>query len=61
MPNDNYTSASHLELGVQGFNVLLHSLDELGLVLSDSPSDVRSDKQGIVAREDAEHLVGILG
>ena len=44
---------------MQGLNVVLDSLDELGLVLPDGPSDVCTDEQGVVAGEDAKHLVGI--
>ena len=51
----------YLELVVQSLDVVLHPLDELRLVLTDGPSDVRPDEEGIVAREDAEHLVGIPG
>lgn len=41
--------------------VILDSLYELCLVLPDGSPDVRTYKQGIVTREDAEHLVGTLG
>ncbi len=39
----------------------LDSLDELSLVFSDGTSDVGADEEGVEAREDSEHLVGVLG
>ena len=39
----------------------ISSLNELCLVFPDGPSDVRPDKQSVVAREDSEHLIGTLG
>ena len=65
-PIIQYTSSSipfkaHLELVVKRLNVVLDPLYELRLVLPDGPSDVSTHKQGIVARENTEHLVGALG
>ena len=51
----------YLELLVQFLNVIFHPLNQLCLVLTDGPTDVSPHKQGVVAREDAEHLVGVLG
>ncbi len=51
----------HLELVVQAFDVILHSLDQLRLVLPDRTADVRPHEEGVVPGEDAEHLVGVLG
>ena len=51
----------HLELLVQGLDVVLDLLDELGLVLPDGAADVGPHKQRVEAREDLEHLVGVLG
>ena len=50
----------YLEFFVKGLDVILDPLDELGLILSDGTPDVRSDEEGVEARKDAEHLVGVL-
>lgn len=52
---------TYFEFLMQCFNVILYSLDELCLILSDGTSNVRSHKQRIEAREDTEHLISILG
>ena len=39
----------HLELVMQCLNVVFHTLDELGLVLSDGSTDVSPHKESIVA------------
>ena len=52
---------TYLELLVESFNVVLDPLDELGLVLPDGSTDMWPHKQGVEAREDSEHLVGVLG
>ena len=52
---------AHLELVVQTLDVVLDPLDELGLVLADGAADVRPHEERVVAREDAEHLDGVLG
>ena len=52
---------SYLELFMQIFDVIFYSLYQLSLIFSDGTSYMLSDKQGIETREDAEHLVGILG
>ena len=49
-----------LELLVERVDVLFHSLDELRLVGTDGPSDVRPNEQCIVAGKYPEHFVGIL-
>jgi len=51
----------HLELVMQCLYVVFHTLDELGLVLSDGSTDVSPHKESIVAWEDAEHFIGTLG
>ena len=66
----------HLQLLVQGPDIVLDPLDELGLVLTDGAADVRPHKQRVEPErgggggegqeeeepgEDAEHLVGVLG
>ncbi len=50
-----------LEFLVQGFDVVLDSLNQLGLVFSDGTPDMGPHEEGVEPREDAEHLVGILG
>ena len=40
--------------------VIFHPLDELCLVLPDGTTDVGTHKQGIEARENTEHLIGVL-
>jgi len=50
----------NFELLVQGLDVILHPLDQLGLVLADGAPDVGAHKEGVEAWEDAEHLVGVL-
>ena len=52
---------THLELVVQALDIVLDALYQLSLILSDGPSDVGTDQQGIVPGEDPEHLVGTLG
>lgn len=52
---------TNLKLVMQGLNVIFDPLNELGLVFPDGTADVRAHKQGVEAREDAEHLVGVLG
>lgn len=52
---------TYLELLVQALYIILNTLDELCLVLSDGTTNMRAHKQGIEARENAEHFVGILG
>lgn len=52
--------STNLELVMQRFNVILHTLYQLGLVLANSATDVWAHKESIEAAEDAEHLVGIL-
>ena len=44
---------------MQWLNVILHSLNQLCLILSDGTTDVRTHKESIEAWEDTEHLVGI--
>ena len=51
----------HLEFLVQGLDIVLDALDQLGLVFTDGTADVRPDEQRVVAGEDAEHLVGVFG
>ena len=51
----------YLELGVERLDVVLDPLYELGLVLADGAPDVRSHEERVEPREDAEHLVGVLG
>ena len=46
---------------MQSFNIVLHALDQLGLVLTNGTTDVGSHEQGVEAGKDAEHLVGVLG
>lgn len=41
-------------------DVVLHSLYQLSLVFAYGASDVGAHKQGVEAREDSEHLVGVL-
>ena len=50
----------HLEFLMQRLNVVLDSLYELSLVLSDGTTDVWTHKQSIEAGEDAEHLISVL-
>ena len=50
-----------LEFVMQGLNVILHSLYELCLIFSDGSTYVGAHKEGIVARENTKHLIGILG
>lgn len=50
-----------LELLVQRFDVVLDALYELRLVLADGAADVRPHEQRVEPREDAEHLVRVLG
>lgn len=52
---------TNLELFMEALNVILDPLDELCLVLPNGTTDMGTHKQGVEAREDAEHLVGILG
>ena len=49
----------HFELFVQRLDVILDSLNQLGLVLTDGAADVRPDKESVETREDAEHLIGV--
>ena len=53
-------TVTNLELVVQRLNVILDPLNELGLVLPDGPSDVGTNKQSIVSREDPKHLISTL-
>lgn len=46
---------------MESFNVILDTLDKLCLVLTDSTSDVRTNKQGIETGKDSEHFIGIFG
>ena len=46
---------------MQGLNVIFDPLHKLGLVLSDGSTDMWPHKQGVEAREDSEHLIGVLG
>ena len=50
-----------LELLVQGFDVVLDSLNQLGLIFPDGTPDVRPHKKGVEPGEKPEHFVGILG
>ena len=50
-----------LELGVERLDIVLDPLDELRLVLADGATDVRPHEERVEPREDAEHLVGVLG
>lgn len=52
---------TYLELVMKCLNVILHPLDQLGLVFADCTSDVWTHKQSIEPGEDPEHLVCILG
>lgn len=45
---------------MQSFDIVLHALNELGLVLANCPADVRAHEQSVETREDAEHLVRVL-
>lgn len=49
----------YLKFLMQSFNVILHPLNQLSLILSNGSTNVRSDEQSIEAGKDAEHLVGI--
>ena len=49
----------HLELLMKSLDIVLHSLDQLCLILADRAPDVRPHEQGVESREDAEHLVGV--
>ena len=55
--NENYTN---LEFIMKSFNVIFNSLNELCLVLSDCPTNSRSNKQSIEPGKDPEHLICIL-
>lgn len=46
---------------MQRFDIILHPLNELRLILAYSATDVRSHEQRVETREDAEHFVGVLG
>lgn len=46
---------------MQRLNIILNALYQLGLVLSDGASDMRTHKQRVEPREYAEHLVCVLG
>lgn len=50
----------YLELVMECFDVILHPLDQLSLVLPDCTSDVWTHKQSIEPGENPEHLIGIL-
>ena len=52
---------AYLEFLVQSFNIILHTLDQLGLVLANGTTNVRSHEQCVEAGKDTEHLVGVLG
>lgn len=46
---------------MQRLNVVLYALNQLCLILTNGTPDVRSHEQRIETRENAKHLVGILG
>ena len=50
----------YLKLVMQCFNIIFHSLYQLGLVFTDSSTNVWSHKQGIEAGKDAKHFISIL-
>ena len=54
-------SQPHLKLVMKCLNVILHSLNQLCLVLTNGTSDVWPNEQSIESGEDPEHLIGILG
>lgn len=41
--------STNLELLMKRLNVILHSLDQLGLVLADGATNVRAHKEGVEA------------
>lgn len=46
---------------MKSFDVVFDALDELRLIFTYSPTDMRTNEQSIETGENAEHLVGVFG